>query len=153
MILLQCCDLTSASNQATCFFLPGRNGEGITWWTWELVGWNKSSLIGKAKTTGTSKAKQGIYPPFPMGRQMYRKAGLHHALWFLWKTNAIALNVSPSILFPTDLWAEHDVLCYGILLWLAGVTCPGYVPSQLLVHSKPACWWGDVRARKDLNSV
>ncbi|KAK4816014.1 hypothetical protein QYF61_011004 [Mycteria americana] len=32
------------------------------------------------------------------------------------------------------LYAEHDTIWYGIALWAVGVSCPGYVPSQLLVH-------------------
>lgn len=37
----------------------------------KLMGWDKDRLIRKAKASHTSKAKQGIFPAFPMGRQMF----------------------------------------------------------------------------------
>ena len=46
-------------------------------------------------------------------------------------------NISPllpSFLLPPALYAEHDVIWYGVSLWSVGVSCPGCVPSQLLVH-------------------
>ena len=35
--------------------------------------------------------------------------------------------------FPS-LYTGHDIIWYGILLWPVWVSCPGYAPSQLLVH-------------------
>jgi len=35
--------------------------------------------------------------------------------------------------FPA-LYTEHDVIRHGISLWPVWVSCPGYAPSQLLVH-------------------
>jgi len=32
--------------------------------------------------------------------------------------------------------AEHDIVWHGISLGSVGVSCPGCVPSQLLVHPK-----------------
>jgi len=46
--------------------------------------------------------------------------------------NAIALIIPPSYFTPT-FTAEHDAIWYGISLWLVGASCPGAVPSQLLV--------------------
>ncbi|KAK4831422.1 hypothetical protein QYF61_017553 [Mycteria americana] len=40
-----------------------------------------------------------------------------------------------------SLHAEHDAIWYGIALWSAGASCPGCVPSQLLVHPQPTRWW------------
>ena len=37
----------------------------------KLVGWDKDSLVGKAKAARTSKAKQGIHSPLPIGRQVF----------------------------------------------------------------------------------
>jgi len=37
----------------------------------KLVGWDKHSLIGKAKTTHTSKSKEGIISLLPIGRQVF----------------------------------------------------------------------------------
>ena len=34
---------------------------------------------------------------------------------------------------PSPLYAEHDVVWYGISLWSVGVSCPVCVPSQLPV--------------------
>ena len=42
-------------------------------------------------------------------------------------------SAPPSQLLPY-LYTEHDVPWYGIPLWLVRVGCPGYAPSQLLVH-------------------
>lgn len=36
----------------------------------KLVGWNKDSLVDIAKDTCTSKAKQGIHSPLPMGKEV-----------------------------------------------------------------------------------
>ena len=36
-----------------------------------------------------------------------------------------------------SLYTGHDVIRYGIPLWLVWVSCPGCVTSQLLVHSQP----------------
>lgn len=35
--------------------------------------------------------------------------------------------------FPPSLYIDHDAICYGISLWTVGVSCPGHVPSWLLV--------------------
>lgn len=37
----------------------------------ELIGWDKASLIRKAKATNTSKAKQEILSPLPTGREAF----------------------------------------------------------------------------------
>ena len=39
----------------------------------------------------------------------------------------------PPASFPPSLYTGHDVLWYGISLWPVWVSCPGCVPSQLLV--------------------
>ena len=38
---------------------------------------------------------------------------------------------------PAPFCAGHDVMWHGIALWLRGVTCPGWVPSQLPVERSP----------------
>jgi len=40
----------------------------------------------------------------------------------------------PSSSLPSAFIAEHNVIRSGISLWSGGVTCPGCVPSQFLVH-------------------
>ena len=64
----------------------------------------------------------------PKKRQVMHNAIAHHTL-----TDARAA-ICPSWPTPPSLYTEHDVLWYGISLWLVQVSCPGYAPSQLLVH-------------------
>ena len=42
---------------------------------------------------------------------------------------------------PRHLYTGHDVLWYGRSLWLVGVSCPGYAPSQLLAHLLAGRTW------------
>ena len=42
---------------------------------------------------------------------------------------------------PPSLYTEHDVIWYGIALWPVSVICPGYAPSQLLVHLLTGRLW------------
>ena len=41
--------------------------------------------------------------------------------------------IAPSWMSPPTLYTEHDILWYGISLWLLQVSYPAYDPSQLLV--------------------
>ena len=59
-------------------------------------------------------------------RQVMHNA--HHLL-----TDAQAA-ICPSWPTAPSLYTGHDILWYGILLWLVQVSCPGRAPSQLLVH-------------------
>ena len=43
-----------------------------------------------------------------------------------------SLQTSP--LLPPALYTEHDAIWCGISRWSVGVSCPGCVPSQFLVH-------------------
>ena len=36
--------------------------------------------------------------------------------------------------FLPSLYADHDIIQYGISLWPVWVSCPGCAPSHLLVH-------------------
>ena len=64
----------------------------------------------------------------PKKRQVMHNAIAHHPL-----TDARAA-IRPSQPTPPSLYTGHDVLWYGISLWLVQVSCPGYAPSQLLAH-------------------
>ena len=55
--------------------------------------------------------------------------------------------------FPLSLYAEHDIVWYGISLWPAWISCPGCVSSQLLVHPQPPRCQGSMRGWKVLNLV
>ena len=58
----------------------------------------------------------------------------------------------PPFLLPPALYAEHVVIRCGIPLWSHGVSCPGCVPSRLLVAPQPSLCWGRVRSRKGLDA-
>lgn len=53
----------------------------------------------------------------------------HHLL-----TNAQPVSEQwPLASSPPRSYTDHDPICYGTSLWAVGVSCPGHVPSQLLV--------------------
>ena len=54
---------------------------------------------------------------------------------------------APPASFPPSLYTKHDVIWYGIPLWIVWVSCPGCVPSQLLVHSQPLLAGQDEKLR------
>ena len=58
---------------------------------------------------------------------------MHNAIAHHLLTDARAA-ICPSQPTPPGLHTGHDVLWYGISLWLVQVSCPGYAPSQLLAH-------------------
>ena len=43
---------------------------------------------------------------------------------------------------PPSLYTGHDITWYRIPLWPVWVSCPGCVPSQLVVPLQPSCWLG-----------
>lgn len=57
--------------------------------------------------------------------------------------NAVAYHLltsaqrSPLGSFPQDYNTEYDIMWYVISLWPVWVGCPGFVLSQILVHSLP----------------
>ena len=55
--------------------------------------------------------------------------------------------------FPPVLNAACDIIWYGISLGSVGISCPGCVLSQLLVHPQPPHWTGGVRGRKGLDAA
>ena len=82
------------------------------------------------------------------------KQGSIHAQWLLGKTNAITSDVPPPSSFsPQSLLLEHDAIRHGTSPWSAGVSCPGCVPSQLLVHPQPAHWQSGGRSSKGLDAM
>ncbi|XP_074886414.1 iron-sulfur cluster transfer protein NUBPL isoform X4 [Buteo buteo] len=60
------------------------------------------------------------------------------------------MNLKGNPELTTTLDAVHDIIRSGIPLGSVGASCPGCVPSQLLVPPQPARWWGGVRSRKGL---
>lgn len=61
----------------------------------------------------------------------------HHAEWLLGKTNAVIPRVSPSSFTPA----------------LSLASCPGPVPSLLLVHPQLSRWQGSTRSCNILSSM
>ena len=103
----------------------------------KLVGQDKDSLIGKAKAAHTSKANQGIHSPLPIGRQAFshlQESGAPPCVMVTWEDKC---HHSKHSSLPPALYAEHDVIWCGIILQSVGVSCPGCVPSQLLVYPQP----------------
>ena len=103
-----------------------------------------------------SKAKQGIHSPLPMGRQVFShlqdsRAPSHVTV--IWEDKCHRSEFPPFILLPPAVYAECDIIWYGISLWSVGVNCPSCVPSQLFGHPQPPHWWGGVRSRNCLGSV
>ena len=116
-----------------------------------LVGWDKDSLIGKAKATRAGKAKEGILSRLPIGRHSAcsRRAGLHQAQWLLGKNTTIAASVTSSSFSPPPAFiSEHDILWHGVPLSSVWVNCHSCVRFQTLVHPQPTPRWGRAGERK-----
>jgi len=112
--------------------------------------------MGKAKATCANNQKKEFFHYLPStGRcsAIRRKAGLHQAYWLLGKTNVSTLNIPPFILLHPAFIAEHVIIWCGISLWSVGVSSPGCVTSQLLVHLQSPCWWANMRNIKGLDAV
>lgn len=61
-----------------------------------------------------------------------------------------------SLFSSTWFFPEHDIIWYGISLWVIWVSSPSGFPSQLLVHLQlNSCGmeWGRVGERNDLEAV
>lgn len=75
-----------------------------------------------------------------------RKAGLN-------KLNGFLGRHTPSLQTSLAFIAKHGGILYAISLWPIWVTCPGCVPSKILVHPQPPCSQGSIRSRKILVSI
>lgn len=120
----------------------------------KLMGWNKNSLIRKAKAM--SKAKHEIHSPLSMGRQVFCHPQ-ENPSWVtvIWEDKTITSNVpslAPILLLPPASYAKHDTKRCRISLGLVGVCCPDCT-LELLVFPSPPCWWVGERTRKDLATV
>ena len=72
----------------------------------------------------------------PKKRQVMHNAIAHHPL-----TDIEQRSTPSGQRPPVYIHAEHDVLWYGVALWLVRVSCPGRAPSQLLVHLRAGRAW------------
>lgn len=115
----------------------------------ELMGWGKKTwvlpisfliyfffiffyLTGKAKAADTSKAKHWINSPFPIGRPVSAISSMQNSYLENKSHNSecllflLCLQLSSlSNMATQSLWA------------ITGISCPGCVPSQLLLHPQP----------------
>lgn len=120
----------------------------------KLVGWDKNSLISKAKGTHRGKAKQGVDSPLTMaGRcsaipdsrapSQGTEPGEdnHH--------RSKNPHLSPS---PPALCGDRDTIWCGVFPGVSWGQCPGCVPSQLPVSPQPPGWQCGVRSRTGLGS-
>jgi len=106
----------------------------------KCVGRDEGNLVGKVKTVCTGKAKQGIHSLLPISRQVFshfQESRVSARVTVAWENRLHASKCPFAPAFPP---AEHKAIQYGISLWSVGVSCPGCVPSYLLVHPQPPCW-------------
>ena len=111
----------------------------------KLMGWDKNNLIGKAKAVHASKAKERIHSPLPMGRQVFGHPQENRAPSCVTVTREDKhhnAGCPPLLSSSPCLYTQHNVIWYGIPLWLVCVTCPGCVRSQFPVPLQPSCWQG-----------
>lgn len=114
------CGLTPASPMQLLNLSPTneitvRTGGGKAY---ELLGWEKGILIGKAKAVCGSKGKKEktINSLLLMVRQVFSQIQESRAPLLLEKTNAITLNVPPFHVLPPILYTDVDVITSGISL-------------------------------------
>lgn len=62
-------------------------------------------------------------------------------------------NPKPLLLLPPAYIAKHIIIWSGLSLRAAGISCPGFNPSQNLVLPQSTPWWGSLRGRKGLDSM
>lgn len=112
--------------------------------------------MGKINAMHASKVKPGIHLLFLMGRQVLshpRTAGPQHGQQLLGNTNITTPNTASIFLFlPTAFYAEQDATRCGISLGSVRISCPGCVPSKILVHPQPPHGQGGGRSRNGLDS-
>ena len=97
------------------------------------------------------KRNKEFFPCFPSAGRCPAISG--KAIRAAWNTNAITPKIPHFLLPPPAFIAEHNVIGYGISLWWVGVSCPGSVPSQYLVHPQGPRWRGGAGHSEGLEAV
>lgn len=121
------------------------------------IGWVKDGGVSKIKATSSGNAKQIINLSLPIDRQVFshpQESQAPSCVTATWENNANILFWMPVfllLLFLPALYAEHDAKWCGISIWLVGVSCSSCLPSQVLVHPQPTCWW--VRSSNSIGTV
>lgn len=109
----------------------------------------KDSGIGEVKFMCTCKLSQGINSPLPRGRQVFNHSQENFSqphITMTWEDKNHHSKFSPiPSPSPCIICSAQCHCSIGLSLESAGVTCPSCVPSQILVHPQPVCWWGGVR--------
>lgn len=102
----------------------------------KLICWDKSSLLGKAKATGTSKANQGMHSLHLIGRQVFS----HHQGSIL-RNDCLGKQMQQlltSCLLPSlSVIDEQDILRSRKFSRSVGVSCLCCITLPLLVHLLP----------------
>ena len=99
------------------------------------MGWDKDSLLDKANVTCKLSKTRDLFTT------SHQQAGVHpcpgkegSARSFLGRQTPSLQTSHPSFFFTPALIAKHDTTWCGTSPWPAWASCPGCVPSQLLVH-------------------
>lgn len=74
----------------------------------------------------------------------------HHQLA---DAQTIPKHCYPPVHHAPALHAEHEATKCGISIGSVGISCPSYVPSQILAHPQPAHWQGGVTSKKCPDTV
>ena len=93
----------------------------------KLVGWDKDSLIAKAKVVQASKAKQGIHSLLPTGGQVFshlQESRAPSRITVTWGDKCHHSEHPPLPSSYPSFIAEHSIVQCGISLWSVGVSCP-----------------------------
>jgi len=119
----------------------------------KLVGWDKYSLVNKAKAAHTSKAKSGIHSLLPISKQVFNHVQESRAPSDITVTWQYKYHNSKCPPFPSSshsflCWAWYLMVC-DILLVSWGQLCSPIL-SQLTVHHQPTHWQGSLRGREAL---
>jgi len=85
----------------------------------------------------------------------YTKQVMHNAISHHLQNNAqpVPRQQLPPPANSPSFTVQCDIVWYGIPLRPVWVSCPGCVPSQLLVHPQPTCWQGSMRSWEFLDLV
>jgi len=94
----------------------------------KLVGWDKGSLIGKAKAMCTSKAKQGIHSLLPVSTQVFSHLQESRALScviVIWEGKYHHSEQCPFLLLPHGFycWVWHHAFSQLSQLCLLPTSC------------------------------
>lgn len=118
-ITKNCCLLTLVDSSAphSCFLTPKWDREKIRRVKMRnLVGWDKDSLLDKAKVAHVSKASQGLHPLLPICRQVFSHVQESRAPSHLSSQGrqTPTLWMSPSLFLPPALFAGDNIMWHGI---------------------------------------